>query len=193
MNMQQQSPMDEKCWFYEIKGQRLGGVTETEIVELINSKTVSYGTTVWRAGFPEWLAIENTELRSHLEKAAPPPLSGKQVNNTLVWILAFAPLLGLGLEYFVAGMLNGGNEYLLEAAVSDGKYWYITVGLNLALCLWDANRLKMAGVDTRAFKGLRWLVPVYLYQRAKFLNQNKAYFVVWIICFFLALTATQGN
>ena len=33
-----------------------------------------------------------------------------------------------------------------------------------------------------------WLIPVYLYQRAKVLNQNLAYFIVWIVCFALMLT-----
>ncbi|MFO1353881.1 MAG: hypothetical protein U1E88_05305 [Acinetobacter sp.] len=36
------------------------------------------------------------------------------------------------------------------------------------------------------FKGMVWLVPVYLFQRAKALDQSLAYFIVWIVCFLVA-------
>lgn len=62
--------------------------------------------------------------------------------------------------------------------MEDAKYWFITVGLNIALSFADESRLRKAGHNTSKFKGWVWLVPVYLYQRAKATRQNLVYFCV---------------
>lgn len=174
-------------WFYEEDGRRRGPATEEEIVNLIRAERISYGSLVWREGFPEWLRAEDTELRPHLEKASPPPITGKHVSNGIVWILAFAPLIGLLLEAFFAYAVNGGDD-AAEAALADNRYWFITLALNIGLSYLDESRLKRAGHNTRAFRGMTWLVPVYLFQRAKALRQSFAYFIVWLICFAVTLT-----
>jgi len=135
------------------------------------------------------MKIENTELRTHLDENTPPPLTGEHVDNTIIWVLAFAPIIGLVLEYFVAATIYSGNQYLAETAASNGQFWYITLILNIALSFWDEKRLKKAGTDTNKFSGLVWLVPVYLYQRAKALKHSLAYFVIWVVCFVLVLAA----
>ncbi|TVL08690.1 hypothetical protein AYI82_10140 [Shewanella algae] len=178
----------ELPWFYEAKGERKGGVSEVAIVELIKNGTISYGTSVWRKGFPDWMKVENTELKAHLDDSAPPPLTGENVNNTIIWFLAFAPAIGLFLEGFVAGIVYGDNEYRIEEAISGAEFWYITLILNIALSIFDSKRLKAAGHNTDKFKGWVWLVPVYLFQRAKALKQNYAYFAVWIVCFLVSLS-----
>ena len=63
------------------------------------------------------------------------------------------------------------------------------MGLNLFLSVLDERRLRKAGHDTEDFKGWVWLVPVYLYQRAKATRQNLAYFMVWIACFAVVLVS----
>ncbi|WP_191486375.1 GYF domain-containing protein [Pseudomonas sp. FEN] len=168
-------------WFYEEKGQRQAA-NEQQIVALIRSGKLTYGSLIWKKGLENWIQLERTEFLQHLQTASPPPLTGASVNNTLVWLLAFAPLLGYLLEAFVAGATGGGQR-----ALSEGRYWYLTVILNVALSLFDEKRLKKAGHDTRRFKGWVFIVPVYLYQRAKMLNQNLAYFIVWIGSFALTL------
>ncbi|PAU59200.1 hypothetical protein BZL41_17010 [Pseudomonas sp. PIC25] len=173
-------------WFYEEKGQRLGGIDEPAMIALIKSGKLGHGSTVWKQGFADWMKLEDTSLRIHLDQLSPPPLAGQHVNNTLVWVLAFAPILGLFLESFIA-MLVYGNEHRAMNAVADGKLFYITVALNILLSFLDEKRLQKAGHKTDAFKGWVWLVPVYLYQRAKHLKQNLAYFVVWVVCFVLVL------
>jgi len=35
--------------------------------------------------------------------------------------------------------------------------------------------------------GSAWLVPVYLFNRAKVLKQNNAYFIIWVVLFCLSL------
>lgn len=186
-----QTQIEEKPWFYEQKGQRKGAFSEIEIIELINNETLSYGTSVWKKGYPEWMRIENTELRAHLEKVVPPPLTGEHVSNSLAWVLAFAPIIGLFLQYFVAGVVHPNNVYLAESEVLEGNYWYITLILNIVLSVWDEKRLKKAGTNTKAFRGWLWLLPVYLFQRAKALKQNQAYFTGWIICFVISIAITS--
>lgn len=188
-NIDQQPIPQDKPWFYEKNGQRIGGISENDVIELINNETISYGTSVWRSGFPEWIKAENTELRQHLEKIVPPPLLGEHVNNSVVWVLAFAPIIGLLLEFFVSGAVHGDN-YLAEEAAMNGDFWYVTLTLNIALSLWDVKRLKKTGTNTSKFSGWAWLVPVYLFQRATALKQSKAYFITWIACFILSIATT---
>lgn len=188
MESEAQAEIDNS-WFHEDGGMRIGPKSEAEIIQLIKSAKISHGTPVWKKGFPDWLNVENTALRIHLDDFAPPPLSGRHVNNTLVWALAFAPIIGLMLEYFVAGMVYGDNERAMEAAVKDNKFWFITLALNIVLSYFDVIRLQKAGHNIDKFKGWAWFIPVYLYQRAINLKQNLAYFVVWIVCFVLMLLA----
>lgn len=178
----------EKNWFYEEKGQRKGPVSESEMIQFIRSSVVSYGTSVWKQGFPDWLKVENTDLHVHFDNGTPPPLSGEHINNTLVWVLAFAPLIGYFLEAFVAGVIHGDNEFAVQVAIQNKEYWFVTLVLNIALSIFDEKKLKNAGHNTDKFKGWIWLVPVYLYQRAKATKQNLAYFIVWIVCFVLILS-----
>ncbi|WP_297572083.1 DUF4339 domain-containing protein [uncultured Deefgea sp.] len=180
--------ISDVSWFYEEDGQRNGPISEEEIINFIKSEKISYGSAVWKKGYPDWLKIENTELRTYLERSSPPPLSGDHVNNTLVWVLAFAPILGMLLEYFIAGAIHK-NEYAASVAVESGKYWFVTLVLNVVLSYSDENKLRKAGHNTDKFKGMAWLVPVYLYQRAKNLNHNLAYFITWIVSFLFTLLA----
>lgn len=174
-------------WFYEEAGDRKGPITEEAIIGLMKAGKITYGSLVWKTGFPEWLKVEDTELRRHIEGLSPPPITGKHVNNTIIWVLAFAPLIGLFLEAVFAFTVNG-SDGAAEAAMDNSKYWFITLALNIGLSYLDENRLRRAGWDTRRFKGMTWLVPVYLYKRAKALNQHLAYFIVWLVCFAITLT-----
>ena len=113
------STTGNEIWFYELNGERKGGISETDLITLIRNGTLRHGSSVWKKGFADWTSIEETQLREHLDDTAPPPLTGAKVNNTVVWILAFAPLIGLTLEYFVAYMVHS-SEYRAEQAVASG-------------------------------------------------------------------------
>ena len=178
----------EAVWLYKAGGSRKGPATEAVMVQLILSRKVTGGTAVWKKGFKDWLKLERTELKVYLDDKAPPPLRGEHINSTGIWVLAFAPLIGLVLEYLVAGIIYR-NGRLAELAVESNKYWFITVALNIGLCYYDEHRLKLAGHDTSKFKGLAFIVPVYLYQRAMALHHNLAYFIVWIACFLFIMVA----
>lgn len=192
MEATEQQSAQDKPWFYEDAGQRKGGYSHGEIIDLIKSGKLAHGAAVWKKGFADWMKIEHTELRPHLDESSPPPLTGEHVKNTVVWILAFAPIIGFMLEAFIAGIVYSDRPYHAESAAMSGEFWYISVMINVALSLWDEKKLKKAGTNTDRFNGMVWLVPVYLFQRAKALKQNLAYFITWIVCFVLVLLASQG-
>ena len=66
----------------------------------------------------------------------------------------------------------------------------VPIGLNAFLSFLDERKLNEAGHNTKALGlGSPWLIPVYLFKRAKALKQNLAYFIVWIISFVLMLSS----
>jgi len=177
---------NETQWFVEAGGQRTGPFPESQMIGLIRNAQLSYGTAVWRKGFADWTLIEQTELATHLNALAPPPLSGNRISNTVVWFLAFAPLIGLFLETVIADAMYP-FERKLNPNAHANDFWFVTVLLNVGLSFLDERRLRKAGCNTQQFKGWVWLVPVYLYQRAKAAKQNLAYFIVWLVCFAISL------
>ena len=102
------------------------------------------------------------------------PTGNHQVNNTLIWIVAIMPIVGLIIEAIVAN----------AAKIPMGDLWWITVSCNVILCALDEHMLKKVRPDISKFLN-KWifLIPVYLYRRAKALKQNLAYFIVWIVLF----------
>ena len=119
-----------------------------------------------------------SNLQKILSKSieSPTDASAVVVNNTLVWWLAFTPIIGV----VVAGLLAA----LTRKHIS--YFWWVTLILNIGLSMFDEQMLKKAGHDTEKMGGA-WLVPVYLYKRAQVLNQNNAYFIVWTVLFVLTL------
>jgi len=91
-------------------------------------------------------------------------------------------------EWFTAGLLSG-SEARAELAMADMRYWYVTLLLNIALCVLDEQRLAKASHSTQGFRGFLWMVPVHLFRRAKILKHSLAYFTVWLLCFTFVLFA----
>lgn len=129
------------------------------------------GSMLTDSGSEAFAATTPPYLTAELEHRS----SVRDVDNTLVWTLAFAPILGAILEQALKNTL--GNAWIFQFA---------TLALNIILAIMDEKKLKEQGCDTSAF-GEAWLIPVYLYKRAKHLNHNLAYFIVWIVCFALML------
>jgi hypothetical protein len=108
-------------------------------------------------------------------------------------MLAVAPLIGMAMEAMLAGALAPTDELAGLAgqiAVRTGQYWWVTLALNIGLSLLDERRLKRAGVDTSQFGKLVFIVPVYLWKRAKSLNQTPSYFWTWLALFGVTLLAS---
>ncbi|WP_151996107.1 DUF4339 domain-containing protein [Buttiauxella massiliensis] len=176
-------------WHYEKNGIRHDGITEEEITERVKRGELTASTLVWRPGMPDWQPLFTTPLTAALAHCiTPPALPGHRIPGGVVWTLAFAPFIGYALELWTAGLSGMGFEEAYDA-VSGGQYWFITLLLNISLGYLDERRLRKAGVDTTAFGKLAWLVPFYLWRRAKSLGQKSAYFWVWLVMLFLTLVA----
>lgn len=176
-------------WHYEKDGQRLGPLPEDELKPLIENGSISAKTLVWSTGLAGWTPLVDTALAIHLlQVSTPPALPASKVSNTITWVLAFAPLLGFFLKALLIGA-TGGEEEDFMAALHSGQLWYVTVLLNVGLSFWDFKTLQRAGVDTKAYGKMVWVVPVYLWKRAKSLGHSPAYFWVWLAMFILVQLA----
>ena len=176
-------------WHYEKNGIRHDNVTEDDITGLIKRGELTAATLVWRQGMPDWQPVSATPLASALlHSTTPPALPGSRIPGGVVWTLAFAPFIGYALELWTAG-LNGMSFDEAYEAVSGGQYWFITLLLNITLGYLDERRMRKAGVDTTTFGKLAWLVPFYLWRRAKTLGHKPAYFWVWLLMLGLTVWA----
>lgn len=170
-------------WYYATDGRRFGPVPEDHIIELIKQKKIIEESLVWNKSMQDWQSVLSSKFADLArDPNAPPPLPGVAVSNTIVWVLAFAPLIGSFLVDFFCGMME----------VSQDSFWvgFITfLVLNSLLAYADEKKLRDAGHDTYKFIGGRWLVilvPVYLFKRAKYLKHNYAYFIVWCVMLVIA-------
>lgn len=191
---------DVAQWWYELNGERKGPVKSDEINELIGYGVLKHENLVWTVGFETWKPVKATDFSVLLKKDIPPPITGANVNNTLVWWLAFAPLLGQLLEGFFLELffpapkldydsVNSMVDYSHYLTHTDfNAFWFVTLALNLYLCHQDEKKLIKAGYDKNKL-GSYFLIPVYLYKRAELLKQNNAYFWVWLLLFIITLVA----
>lgn len=183
-------------WYYEKNGQRVGEIAEAQMAELIERRVIDGATLVWSQGLAAWAPLATTDLARFLTSSStPPPLPASSIPNGVVWVLAVAPLIGLFLECVVAGVMAGDAadvDRAIALAIASGTYWYISLGINVGLSLLDERRLRAAGVDTAGFGKVAFLVPVYLWKRAKALKQGAGYFWVWIGAFVFVLLSALG-
>lgn len=164
-------------WYYEMNGERRGPLPVGGILNLYRSGIIRKDTLVWKQGYTDWRPFSQSGLMNE-SATVPPPVSGNAVDNTIVWWLAFMPILGSIIEYIVAASIGAGSQSL----------WFITLGLNVWLCYKDEKKLRASGYNTQTL-GSSWAVPTYLFKRAKMLGQNNGYAIVWCITFAILLVA----
>ncbi len=157
-------------WYYTSGSERKGPVSLDEMLTLIGSGVVSRTTLVWHDQLPDWTQAALVGLPF----VGPPPLAATHVSDALVWIVSVLPLAGL----LVVQALDLG-------ALGSFLLFFIAYS---ALCFADERALKTAGYDVSTL-GVWWLflIPVYLWKRAKLLKQVPAYFWVWIGCVVVSL------
>lgn len=100
----------------------------------------------------------------------------KKINPNYVWALAFAPLIGLFLEGFIASATETPFEDL----------WFITLGLNILLSYLDARQLKNHRYEG-AMLDNAWFIPGYLYERSKLLKEPPLCLWIWLGTFFFVI------
>ncbi len=113
-----------------------------------------------------------------------PPLASAratQVNNTVVWLLAFTPLIAL-LAQGMAGPDPTMMTFLMVLFVSEG------------ICQWrDEAMLKRAGYDLTAMGAWKWFAPTYLLKRAQIVGESNAYAWFWLAGLGLCWPAVMNN
>jgi len=175
-------------WFFVENGQRRGPAANTELLELLRTNKISFDTPIWRKGMVDWQPLHSTEIGAEL-KDTPPPIATDQINNGLVWALAFAPIVYLFVD---AALLNYQNSHppgdtFFEAFLSP-LTWLIPGTTNAILCLVDAEQLRRAGYRSNAMTIFALLLaPVYLFVRAQRLRQTPTYGSVWVATFIVSI------
>jgi hypothetical protein len=164
-------------WYYTINGERKGPLMVSSIMQLYSVGIIKNETLVWTQGFSDWRPFSQSGL-THEATMGPPPVVGQAVNNSMVWWLAFMPILGSIIEYLMSD----------ATGIASKSLWFITIGLNVLLCTLDDKNLQKAGYNTKPL-GSSWVIPVYLFKRAKFLKQSYSYAIVWCVTFIVLLFA----
>ncbi len=100
--------------------------------------------------------------------------------NKWIWLLAFAPLIGLLIESLIAEAV--------EKPIDN--FWFITIAVNVILAYVDEKKLEKAGVDVSGFGNFAFLVPVYIYLRFRKLSDEPYYFITWIATFVISCSPT---
>jgi hypothetical protein len=106
---------------------------------------------------------------SNLEYDDPPQYTVTPAGNLSVWILALSPMVGVFFE--LLGLVLIGMPWLIFPDI-------IGLALSIYFAYVDQKKLKAVGHDTSKL-GPPWLVPVYLFKRARMLKHKLTYFIVW--------------
>ena len=99
--------------------------------------------------------------------------------NAMAWIIACAPLIGAFSEGLVIELFNYSGILL----------FLVSVGINIFLCTQDEKSLREKGVDTTQL-GNVWLVPIYLFNRARVLKEKLGYPILWCVLFLAQINGT---
>jgi hypothetical protein len=143
----------------------------------VSSGNLPADALVWKSGMTDWQPVSQTDLwRASNE---PPPLSGENVNNTVVWLWAFAPLIPI-------------NAILLAIDIpvtSQSKLmWSIGFAINMVFWMLDGHQVQRAGHNRDGWGSWGiFVVTVYLFIRAARLKQSNGYAIVWLVCFALGI------
>ena len=106
---------------------------------------------------------------SNLSPDAPAEDIMVPAGNLIVWLLALSPIVGIFFE--MLGIVLIGVPWLIVPDV-------IALGLSVCLAYLDRKKLEAKGYDTSKL-GPSWLVPIYLFKRARMLKHKLTYFIVW--------------
>ncbi|MGW8186052.1 MAG: hypothetical protein ACWGNK_02260 [Desulfobacterales bacterium] len=106
---------------------------------------------------------------SNLEPDAMAEDTTASVDNLIVWLLALSPIVGIFFE--MLGIVLIGVPWLIVPDV-------IALALSIYLGYMDRKKLRAMGHDTSKL-GPPWLVPIYLFKRARRFKHKLTYFIIW--------------
>lgn len=156
---------------------RVGPVEEAELQRLLAVGTITRDTLVLNSNIGrDFLPLGDTVLAPTATE--PPPLPARAVDDSLVWLLVAIPLGSAILE-----QATGRTSTSLWG-------WPLAIFLvNVAVSVLDERRVIRSGVSNRSIRlgAWVWLVPVYLYQRARALKGPRYYVWAWLASFAASL------
>ena len=106
---------------------------------------------------------------SNLESDSPPEHTVAPAINLIIWILALSPIVGIFLD--LTGFVLIGLPIPILPDV-------VVLALSIYFGYVDQKKLKAIGHDTSKM-GPPWLVPIYLFKRARILKHKLTYLIVW--------------
>jgi len=105
----------------------------------------------------------------------PPPLSGEDIDNKFMWILAMVPIVGAIIDL-----------------IAETVLFFPSIVANVVFCMIDERKLKAAGHAAPEHWSV-FIVPVYIWKRATLLNHKRYYFGAWVTAFFLSVLIDIGG
>ena len=166
---------ENKEWYYIDKGEIKGTYTYDEMLAMYHSGKIKAATEVWNNGMKDWVEFEKTELMEKEQRAERKTRipDKNAINDSLVWILAFVPLL---LAYAV---------YMKSLPLV-----IILIIIHSIICMIDANLFINAGqIGKGTLLMAVFLTPVYLIRRRALLQRRMPYFFVWCTFFVLVIVS----
>ncbi len=161
-----------KIWFYKVGEEKNGPISVEQVKKLTEENIINQETLMWKNDMYHWLKLKEITT---LEEV--PPIPKSEVSSVFVWLLAFMPIIGAVLEYAITNAIG----------VVSGSLWFIAILLNIFAYVLDLRAIKKSGYDISGYFWWIILVPVYLFKRAKLLEQKNTYAFVWCIAFVILL------
>lgn len=160
-------------WYFEQDGSRQGPVPLESLLALLASKSVTGETLVWNASFGAvWKRLADVHPSSTNPDGPPPlPQARLRTNDFFAWTIALLPIIGSAVELVVMADAGTTPHYGIT-----GLMYFLAYSL---LCAADAGQIRKSGSTEAPFFWF-WLVPVYLYKRARLLRRSLTLLWVWI-------------
>ena len=178
-------------WYYEQAGSRRGPMDEAAMLAAYQSGNVGENTLVWNKEFgADWRKMRDSGLLM-VEDIGPPRLPPSHVNNNWAWLIALIPLVGYASERLFAGI----DPVAYELYDSSKSSSYVYAAIYIGLCLIDSKAIESSGYNLKHVRLVRWvwIIPLYLYKRAKALGQKQYILIIWIFSFTASMIIQYPN
>ena len=175
-------------WFYFERNNRAGPISEEKLKDLFNQKKLTGNTQVWKAGLDGWIPLAKSGIAGIAATQMPPPISENLISNSIVWTIAFLPLVFLFANVVWLTLLC--DPLSAQLYYETGKRLFGIIEQTViysVLCISDQRRLKKAGYDVDKLFPVAFVLPVYLFMRASALKQTPYYGFVWLVCFLVVM------
>lgn len=130
-------------WYLNENGRITGPWSQQDIEARKKSHKIDNSAKVWREGFPQWKELSACGLNF-----GPPPLSGNEVDNTVLGLLAFAPIWG----EFICRILTGFMQVSIVEKISGPEAVKLIDSISPGgTILSDAIRCAIAVMDVDVF------------------------------------------